>query len=238
MSGRLAAVRDALALPGRDFVAGLDGVLGGGARSLALVAGGLVAGWWLYVPLHELAHAAGCVAAGGSVTRLDIDPIYGAAHLARIFPFVHPGGEYAGRLSGFDTGDSDLVYLATDLAPFLLTLLPGVWALRRAARRGLPLLFGAAIPFAYAPFVALTGDAFEIGTLAAVHLPPAAGERALVGDDLFRKAAELDFAARPDLAAGFALAAAIAVAWAFAWHRLAGAVARRLGEGALEARSR
>ena len=233
-----AAIADAFLTPWRDLLGGLDRVLASGAPALAWVGAGLLAGWWVYVPLHELAHAAACVAAGGSVSRLEIDPVYGAVFLSRLFPFVHPAGEYAGRLTGFDTGGSDLTYLATDLGPFLLTLLPGVWALRRSARRVKPLLFGAALPFAFAPFLSLTGDAFEIGTLAAVHLPPAMGERALVGDDLFRKAGELDFAGRPELAAGFAIAVAVGIAWAFGWYLAAGAIAKRLGEPALEIGSR
>lgn len=227
--------------PARDLLAGLDLALGasaGAPRRLLLVAIGLLGGWWIYVPLHELAHAFGCMAAGGTVSRLEIDAMYGAALLSRVFPFVHVGSEYAGRLSGFDTGGSDLVYLATDLAPFLLTLFPGVWWLRRAARGGSPLLFGAAVPWAFAPFVSLTGDAFEIGTLAAVNLPPAFGERTLVGDDLVRKAGELDFAGRPDLVGGFAIAVMVGVLWCFAWYALAGWLARRTGQPALEAASR
>ena len=93
---------------------------------LLALALGLAAGWFVYVPVHELLHAAGCATTGGTVTRLEIAPLYGGALLARIFPFVVPGGDYAGRLSGFDTRGNDLVYLATDLAPFVLTLLPGV----------------------------------------------------------------------------------------------------------------
>ena len=48
--------------------------------------------------------------------------------------FVVSGSEYAGRLSGFDTRGSDWIYLATDLGPFVLTIFPGVWWMRRAAR--------------------------------------------------------------------------------------------------------
>lgn len=215
--------------PASDLLGGLDRCLVRGVRGLLWVAIGLVLGWWVYVPVHELLHAAGCLAAGGAVTRLEIDALYGAELLARIIPFVHVGSEYAGRLSGFDTRGSDWIYLATDLAPFLLTLLPGVWWLRRAGRRGRPLLFGAALPWGLAPFLSLTGDGFEIGTLAAVHLPPASGQRLLIGDDLFRKAGELDFSV-PGLALGFAIAVAVGLVWAFAWYRLGGGVAALLGE--------
>ena len=122
--------------------------------------------------MHELLHAAACRASGGEVTRLEIDRLYGGALLARVFPFVVPASEYAGRLSGFNTRGSDLIYLATDLGPFLLTLFPGVWALRRAAAARSAALFGAALPFALAPFLSLTGDAYEIGSILATRLPP------------------------------------------------------------------
>ncbi len=159
-----------------------------GVRSLLLVGAGLLAGWWVYVPLHELLHALGCWLAGGEVTRLEIAPLYGARWLARIFPFVTSGGEYAGRLSGFDTHGSDWVYALTDLAPFGLTLFPGFWWLRRAARAGRPIAFGAALPAAFGPVLSLTGDAYELGSLAVVHLPFWHGRRVLVGDDLASEA--------------------------------------------------
>ena len=89
--------------PARDLLAGLDLALDGRALALLAVFAGLAVGWWVYVPIHELGHVAGCLVTGGAVDRLDIDPLYGAALLERVFPFVHSGSEYAGRLSGFDT---------------------------------------------------------------------------------------------------------------------------------------
>jgi hypothetical protein len=200
---------------------------------LAALAAGLAAGWWVTVPIHELLHAAGCLAAGGTVSRLEIAPLYGAGLLARLLPWVVAGGEYAGRLSGFDTGGSDLVYLATDLAPFLLTLFPGVWLLRRAARAGRPLLFGAVAPLALAPFLSLTGDAYEIGSILVTRLPPwsSAGVRDLLrGDDLLARAAAL--AAQADLLPwlGLALATVAGTLWAFATYAAAGGLATRLGQ--------
>ncbi|MGE0640479.1 MAG: hypothetical protein AB7G12_12970 [Thermoanaerobaculia bacterium] len=234
MSGaRRTRLRDFFLLPATELLGGLDRCLAAGARGLALVGAGLLAGWWLYVPLHELLHAAGCVAAGGSVSRLEIDALYGGAVLQRLFPFVTVGSEYAGRLSGFDTAGSDWIYLATDLAPFLLTLLPGIWWLRRSGRSGQPFLFGASLPFALAPFLSLTGDAYEIGSLAAVHLPPARGVRALVGDDVVRKAGELDLA-DPVQLGGFVLAIVLGLFWCFGWSAAARWIAERLGEPPIE----
>lgn len=133
----------------------------------------------------------GCLAAGGEVSRLEIAPVYGGGWLSKLFPFVVPGGPYAGRLSGFDSHGSDWIYLATDLAPFALALFPGFWWLRRAAFAGRPVAFGAALPAAFAPLLSLSGDAYEIGSLATVHLPAWSGHRQLVGDDLGIKLAEI-----------------------------------------------
>jgi hypothetical protein len=222
-----------VAAPLRDVLGGLDRVLAPPRRAgaaLALVFAGLAVGWWLYVPIHELLHVAGCLLAGGRVERLDLDPLYGADLLARVFPFVHSGSEYAGRLSGFDTRGSDAIYLATDLAPFVLALLPGLWAVRRAARAGRPFLFGTALPAAISPWLSATGDAYEIGSLAVVNLPGFGESRAeLVGDDLFLRAGEL--AKLHDAPwAGFVLAVLLGLAWAAATTALGSWLAERLGE--------
>jgi hypothetical protein len=140
----------------------------------ALIVVAAAVGWWVYVPVHELLHAAGCWLAGGEVTRLEIDAWYGGALLQRVFPFVAVGSAYAGQLTGFDTRGSDLIYLCTDLLPFTLTVGLGVPALRRVpgVRRGWLACtgFGATIPVAYAPFVSLTGDFYEIGSIVVTRL--------------------------------------------------------------------
>lgn len=221
-----------LRLPATDAFHGLDHCLDKGWRGLLLAGLGLIAGWWVYVPVHELLHAAACEAAGGEVTRLEIDETYGGALLARIFPFVQPGSEYAGRLSGFDTRGSVWIYLATDLGPFLLTLFPGVWWLRRTARSRQAFLFGAALPFALAPFLSLTGDAYEIGSLLVTTLPPWQGHPEVVGDDLFRKIEEMGAAGGTpwDGVAGIALATLLGVAWAFLTYAAGDRVARWAGQ--------
>lgn len=139
---------------------------------LASMLVGLAAGWWLYVPLHELAHAFGCLLAGGSVTRLELEPVYGGALLSRWFDFVVPGSDYAGQLTGFDTRGSDAIYLATVLAPYLFTVMPGVPLLARVAeaRAGQGLLAGAALPWALAPFLSLPGDLYEAGSIMVTRL--------------------------------------------------------------------
>jgi hypothetical protein len=200
------------------------------------VACGLLAGWWIYVPVHELLHAGACLAAGGTVHRLEIDPLYGGRLLARLFPFIVPANAYAGRLSGFDTHGSDGIYLVTDLGPFLLALLPGSWALRRAARARRPLLFGLALPTALAPFLSLPGDAYEIGSLLVTRLPPwSTGpiRQLLRGDDLLLKVREL--ASLPQAPwGGAALATLAGVLWAFLIYKLGDRLAAALGEPALD----
>lgn len=221
----------------RDLLHGLDHCLDLGIRGLVLALAGLAAGWWLYVPIHELLHAAGCLIAGGSVTRLEIAPLYGGSLLQRVFPFVVAGGEYAGRLSGFDTGGSDLVYLATDLAPFVLTLFPGVWLLRKAGRAGRPVLFGLSLPFALAPFLSLPGDAYEIGSILITRLPWWVTLREVLrGDDVFQQIETL--AALPDAPwGGLVLAALAGVLWALLTCAVGEAIARALGEGPVPPRT-
>jgi len=222
----------AILLPLADAWSGFDRCLDRGAWAVARVGAGMLAGWWVYVPVHELLHAAACLAAGGEVWRLEIAPLYGGAVLARLLPFVAAGGEYAGRLAGFDTHGSDLIYLATDLGPFLLTLVPGVWWLRRAARGRRACAFGAALPVALAPFLSLTGDAYEIGAILVTRLPPWAGPAArqlLRGDDLWRRLPLPTWL----LWLGAALAAAAGLAWALLTYGAGAALARLAGQPAL-----
>ena len=227
LAGRL------FATPWLDLLRGQASCLGR-ARDLLWLLLGVAAGWWVYVPVHELLHAAGCLAAGGEVTRLEIAPVYGGGLLARVFPFVVAGGEYAGRLAGFDTHGSDFVYLATDLAPFVLTLFPGVWLLRLAARKRLAFPFGASLPFALAPFLSAPGDAYEIGSVIVTRLGPRArpAARALLrGDDLARVALGVEAAGGGVLLwTGLAAATAVGLFWAFLTYGAGGLVASALGQ--------
>src|SRR3954466_15437918 len=228
-----------LITPFTDTLNGLDRCLDRGVRGLLLAALGLLAGWWVYVPVHELLHAAACRATGGEVTRLEIDRIYGGALLARGLPFVVPASRYAGRLSGFETHGNDLIYLATDLAPSLLPLSPGVWALRGAAVARQAVLFGAALPFALAPFLSLGGDAHEMGSSRVTGPPPwrAPARRSLLrGDDIGKKLGEL--ASVPGAPwGGVLLAVLLGVVWAFLTYGLGDAVARAFKQGPISLQS-
>jgi len=169
--GPLRTAYHVIRLPLDDYLAALSQCVSGfRAVHAPVMMAAFALSWWVYVPIHELLHAAGCWVTGGTVTRLEIDPLYGAAWLHGIFPFVQVGSDYAGQLTGFDTHGSDLTYLATDLLPFALTVLIGVPLLRSAARPGGRLLWrcvklGAAMPVAYAPFISVTGDYYEMGSI-------------------------------------------------------------------------
>jgi len=201
-----------VAQPLRDWLDALDACVGEGRRAhLVAIALGFLLSWWIYVPIHELAHAWGCLLAGGDVTRLEIDWIYGAALLARMFPYVTVGSEYAGRLSGFDTRGSDLTYLLTCALPFVLTVLIGVPLLRAVPRlhgwrRGLGL--GVAVPVAFAPVVSLTGDYYEMGSILVSRVVAALVPGFTVdrwrSDDLIKLVRDLAPQAGPADAAGVA----------------------------------
>jgi hypothetical protein len=208
----------------------------------AILVGFAVSGW-LYVPMHELLHAVGCLATGGTVTRLEIDPQYGAALLQKAFPFVAVGSEYAGQLTGFDTHGNDLVYLATVFAPFLLTILFGVWMLRAVARLERPgtgpcLLLGVATPHAFAPFVNLLGDYYEMGSIVASRVvtlfDPDLSLEARRSDDLIKTAAEMlsSGSVRPGDVLVVVLGSLLGAVLAFATYRAGGLVSDLLARTA------
>ena len=223
--------------PVAEVLHGLERCLAPGVVGLLRVFAGLMIGWWVYVPIHELLHAVGCELGGGRVWRLEIAPLYGGALLEQWLGFVEAGGEYAGRLAGFDTGGSDAVHLMTTGLPFVLTVLPGVWLMRWGARRGSGIAYGAALAPAIGPFLSLTGDAYEIGSLLLTQVAPWSRdlERALlVGDDVFVVATAIAPSATATLWAGFAVAAALGVIWALLTYAVGGGLATRLGQPPLE----
>lgn len=182
-------------MPILDLAAGLEKQLLGNDRrgvTAAAILLSAVVTWFVYVPIHELLHAAGCVVTGGTVTELQIDGKYGGALLAEVFPFVTSGSDYAGRLTGWDTGGSDFVYLMTDFAPFILSVLIGVPLLKLAGRRRSSVIFGMSLVVGLAPLTNLTGDYYEMGSVVVTRVgmmlgsfDAAVGE-ALRSDDVFR----------------------------------------------------
>jgi hypothetical protein len=158
--------------PFTDLYAGVRRAIGSlGARALPLLLVACVAGWWLYVPVHELMHAWGAQLGGATVTRLDIDPLYGARLLQRLFPYVQVGSAYAGQLTGFDTHGNDLAYALAVFFPFVLSVAVGIPVLVRVARATPPgvastLLMGLVLPLAWAPMLAIGGDFYELAAIA------------------------------------------------------------------------
>lgn len=190
-----------------DYMAALNACLTrvSVAAVLAIV-GGFLVSYWVYVPIHELLHVVGCVATGGEVTRLEMSPTYGAAALQKIFPFIAVGSDYAGQLTGFDTHGNDLTYLATDFTPFLLTILIGIPALRLVGTRPMrPLracvLLGVSLPVAFAPFISITGDYYEMGSIivsrAVAWSVPSFPLARWRSDDLFKLGTTLFFSDAP-----------------------------------------
>lgn len=194
-----------LAAPFEDFFSGLDS----GLKTLSplnfiLIFACFIASWWIYVPVHELGHALGCILGGGSVSRLEISPLYGGSLLEKIFPFVSSGSEYAGQLTGFDTYGNDGTYMLTVFLPFLLTIFVGVPLLRSAG--GMPPLkacaaLGVALPIAFAPFTSFSGDYYEMGSIVvsriAGALDPSLNSSSWRSDDVFKLAGELFFSGKP-----------------------------------------
>lgn len=207
------------------------------SRAIVMLFAGAVVTWFVYVPIHELLHVAGCVLTGGTVSELQIKPIYGGALLARVFPFVHSGSDYAGRLTGFDTGGSDLVYLATDFAPFLLSVVVGVPLLKATLRLRSPALFGAAMVIGVAPVLNVTGDYYEMGSIVTSRLfATITGEagsalaQAVRSDDVFRLAGELWNESKES---GFHSAGGLLTAYALAGVSLCVGIMLALGTYAL-----
>jgi len=175
-------------------------------RYLSLLTISLIVAWFVYVPVHELLHVAGCLASGGEVTSLSLSRHYGAAALAKIFSFIEPdSGPYAGRLDGFRPS-GDFGHLLTCFAPYILSIFPGVWLFRKSGRQQNPLLGGPGLVLALAPLINIPGDFFEMGTVISTRLVDLVGGGApsrLIGtssnsfhdllrsDDLFRLIREI-----------------------------------------------
>lgn len=170
--------------PLRDLLAALEAIVVPSRRPVLALAGLLLctsAVWFVYVPLHELAHVAGCELTGGEVRRIALAPLYGGRLLEGRIPRVVAGEGHAGRITSFSTGRSDLCYLATDLSPYVLSVL-AVPLLRLAARRRSLLLAALAFVPAFAPFLGITGDYYEMGSIlvsratAPLDAPPDPGQ--------------------------------------------------------------
>ncbi len=112
--------------------------------------------------------------------------------------------------------------------------------LRHAVFKRRAFLFGLALPLALAPFISLTGDAYEIGSILTTSSGPwsdAASSALLRGDDVFKKFAELRAAGSNAPWGGFGLAIALGFAWAEGTFALGALIARKLGRNSLAPRA-
>ena len=170
----------------RRYQDSLEAVVAGPRPLTRLVLVVLLAGiaWWIYVPLHELAHAGACVSCGGEVRRMTLAPVYGGTLAARHFDWIDDDTPYAGQLADFTPG-SDGCYLWLVLAPFVVTPLARP-LLRRSSRRVGPLFFAAGSVLAIMPLVSVTGDFYEAASLVVTRLSGSAvpGALSLRSDDL------------------------------------------------------
>ncbi|MEM1080875.1 MAG: hypothetical protein AAGH65_04770 [Pseudomonadota bacterium] len=199
---------------------------------------GLLLGWWMYVPIHELLHVLGVVWPGGEATRLELSPIYGADWLARVFPFVVSGSDYAGQLTGFDTNGSDWIYQSCVLMPFVLTVFPGFWLWQKTLSApgqpgvGRTMLAGAGFVLVAAPLVSLTGDYYESGSIIGSQLLAEPMGRELQdwrSDDLFRLIGEWPGELTGGDILGIGLSAVLSVVLALVTMWLGSTLGRALG---------
>lgn len=194
-----------------------------------LVFAGFLPVLWALVPVHELLHVAGCILTGGSITQLQVLPAFGGTLLARVFPWVVAGGDYAGRLSGFEPA-GDLSYLATVLLPHLALAPLGALVCRVADRRNSPFLWGVGIAGAAQPVASLLGDFYEAASIpitAAARALGAGWAPALRGDDVtlvFDAAAKIG---SPLAFALLALGCVLGAGLALALLRLSGGLVAR-----------
>ncbi len=161
-------------------------LLGGRRGRLAALLVGFVLGAWVFVPVHELLHAAGCLLTGGRVSELQVAPLFGGVFLAKFLPFVRGGGSYAGCLSGFEPA-GDLSYFVTVMLPHLILAPVGALACRAAARRGRAFAWGLGFAAAAQPLASMFGDFYEAASIpitAIARVAGAAWAPRLRGDDV------------------------------------------------------
>ncbi|HKI49122.1 MAG TPA: hypothetical protein VKA69_07325 [Desulfobacteria bacterium] len=179
---------------------------------------GLILFWHIYVPVHELLHVSGCLLGGGEVESLNLKPQYGGWILQKLFPFVIPESDYAGRLTGFKTPNS-WAYALVDLFPYSISFF-GITLIEFCRRKKLAVLLGLGIILAFVPFISIPGDYYEAVSLATTQLGeainPALQAGAFVSDDVFRsikqlgEAGTLDWSFGALIFLGFLLAAYLA----------------------------
>ncbi|MGH8475086.1 MAG: hypothetical protein ACRER2_04835, partial [Methylococcales bacterium] len=99
---------------------------------------------------------------------------------------------------------SDWIYFLTDFFPFLLTLFPGIPLLKSAngsAPLSASIKLGLALPVAFAPFISITGDYYEMGSILvsriANWISPFPDLERWKSDDLLKLANQIFFSGSP-----------------------------------------
>ncbi len=214
------AVKEGISLALQTFDQTLQN---GGYKSLLMVLLGLFVFWHLYVPLHELLHVAGCLLAGGEVTSLALKPQYGGSILNKVFPFIVPESEYAGRLTGFSTPTPWALALV-DFFPYIISL-PGITLVGYCRRKKAPFLLGAGFILTFVPFMSVPGDYYEAVSLVTARvaevLDPRIIRGELVSDDVFRSIRELGDAGKLDWTIGTLIFIGVVLAAYLAFMTLA-----------------
>ena len=144
--------------------------------------------FWIYVPIHELMHAFGCMLTGGEVRELAIDATYGGKLFAKIFPFVVSESEYAGQLTDFTTPNK-FAYFIVDMFPYLLSL-PGILFIRLAAKKNYLWLFSLGFLLMLVPLTQIFGDFYEATSLGMGEVMTMFNSNleadSIVSDDMFK----------------------------------------------------
>lgn len=126
--------------------------------------------WAIYVPIHELMHAFGCTVTGGEVQEIRLSVFFGGSLLEQWIPVFKADWSLGGRLSQFSTGGSDWVYLATDIFPYIPSILFGVWLLGMGLRSNRQLVLALGLILALAPILSIPGDYYEMGSIVITDL--------------------------------------------------------------------
>lgn len=216
----LGAVKQGISL---SFLTFEQAINEAGYKGLFKILLGLILFWHLYVPVHEFLHVAGCFLGGGDVEALALKPQYGGLILQKLFPFVIPESEYAGRLTGFKTPNS-WTYAMVDLFPYILSFF-GITLIEYCRRKKMAVLLGLGIILAFAPFMSISGDYYEAVSLATTQmaeaLNPSLKAGVLVSDDVFRSIKQLWEAGNLDWMVGILVFLGLLVAAYLAFLTLA-----------------
>lgn len=194
-----------------------------GYRALFWMLLGMFLFWHIYVPVHEMLHVAGCILSGGEVSSLNLKPRYGGLLLSKIFSFVVPASDYAGRLTGFQTPNA-WSYALVDFFPYTISLL-GVAVIRLCEKKGAAFFLSLGFILTFVPFMSIPGDYYEavslVTTKIAEYGDPSLPAGVLISDDVFRSVGILLKENRLNISVSILIVVGIIVATYLAFMTLA-----------------